>query len=47
MEANKISSEEVPLMLNTSPLYAQSNSLLEKDYLKARDNYFADHQSFL
>jgi|GEM_PF-6324477 len=47
MEGNKISREEVALMLNRSSLYAQSNSLLEEDYLKVRDNYFADHQSFL
>jgi farnesyl-diphosphate farnesyltransferase len=47
MEGNKISREEVALILHRSSLYAQSNSLLEEDYLKVRDNYCANHQSCL
>jgi len=44
MEGNKISREEVALILHRSSLYARSNSSLEEDYLKTRDNYFATHQ---
>jgi hypothetical protein len=47
MEGNKISREEIALILHRSSLYAQSNSLLEEDYLKVRDNYFANHESCL
>jgi farnesyl-diphosphate farnesyltransferase len=47
MEGNKISRQEVALILHRSSFYAQSNSSLEEDYLKIRDNYFAPHQPCL
>jgi farnesyl-diphosphate farnesyltransferase len=45
MEGNKVSRQEVACILHKSATYAQSNSLLEEDYLGIR-NIFFDHQHF-
>ena len=39
MEGNKLSREEVTLIMKQSDTYAKSNSYLEEDYLKIRERY--------
>ena len=39
MEANKLSREEVTLIIKQSDTYAKANSSLEEDYLKIRERY--------
>jgi len=41
MEGNKISRQEVTDIIHKSSTYAQSNSLLEEDYLKVRERYLS------
>jgi len=43
MEGDKISRQEVAAILERSNTCAQSNSSLEEDYLKAREDYFDDY----
>jgi len=40
MRGNKISRQEVADIIHKSDTYAQSNSLLEEDYLKVRKNIY-------
>lgn len=42
MEGNKILRQEVGDIIHKSDTYAQSNSLLEEDYLKVRENNFSN-----
>lgn len=44
MEGNKLTREEVAVIMKQSDVYAQSNSFLEEDYLKIRECYLSESE---
>ena len=42
MEGNKLTRDEVAVIMKQSDVYAQSNSFLEEDYLKIRERYLSN-----